>query len=121
MVYVVDLDRMCAFYEGCFGLSVAEVGDEHCILAGDGWTLSLVVVPADVAAAIEPTTPPSRRAQTPVKLGFAVASIDDLVPTVAELGGAVDDPTTAWKHARIVHRNAIDPEGNVIELLQPAG
>ena len=78
-------------------------------------------MPAAVAATIDLTTPPIRRAATPVKLGFAVASIDALVPIVAELGGAVDDPTTAWEHAGIVHRDAVDPEGNVIELLEPAG
>src|SRR4051812_48796486 len=96
VLYVVDLARMRAFYERGLGLSVVEVGDEHCTLAGTGWTLSLVAVPPDVAASIELTTPPTRRAATPIKLGFTVAAIDALVTTIAALGGVVDGPTTAW-------------------------
>jgi predicted enzyme related to lactoylglutathione lyase len=121
VVYVVDLDRMRAFYEGGLGLSVAEEGEGYCTLTGAGWTLSLVVVPTDLAASIQLGSPPARRTQSPIKLGFAVASVDALVRTLAELGGSVDPPSTAWAHAGVVHRDAVDPEGNVVDLLQPAG
>ena len=81
--------------------------------------LSLVTVPAHVARTIVVPVPPSRRDNVPTKLAFAVDSIEVLRPLFAELGGVVDPATTQWEFRGGIHCDAVDPEGNVIQLIQP--
>jgi hypothetical protein len=41
-VYVTALEPMCAFYEGCFGLTLVDfAAGEYCLLESDAWTLAL--------------------------------------------------------------------------------
>jgi catechol-2,3-dioxygenase len=96
VLYVTDLGRMSAFYERCFGMSPAEPGGgDFRVLASGDWDLSLVRLPAAVAAAVEVTDPPARRADSPVKLAFEVASLEDLGPVVAGAGGQPDPVESA--------------------------
>jgi hypothetical protein len=104
-------------YVQCFGMSVAESAEgDFAVLAGGGWELSLVAVPPAVAAAIVVTDPPARRANTPVKLAFEVAGIEELRPVVAGAGGLVDPAGTAREFRGYQLVDAIDPEGNVLQL-----
>jgi predicted enzyme related to lactoylglutathione lyase len=121
VLYVKQLDRMSRFYRECFRLRTATRADDHCVLESDAWTLSLVVVPDEIAAAIHLTAPPRRREGTPIKLAFEVPSIDDLRLTVAGLGGRVDPRETRWDFAGSSHCDCVDPEGNVIQLLERLG
>jgi predicted enzyme related to lactoylglutathione lyase len=117
VLYVKSLGLMTAFYERCLGMSVAESAEgDFAVLAGGGWELSLVAVPPAVAAAIVITDPPARRAAVPVKLAFEVAGIEMLRPDVAAAGGLVDPAGSAreFRGYRLV--DAIDPEGNVVQL-----
>jgi hypothetical protein len=98
-------------------MTVAESAEgDFAVLDGGGWELSLVAVPPAVAASIVISDPPARRAYTPVKLAFDVAGIEGLRPVVARAGGLVDPAGTAreFRGYRLV--DAIDPEGNVVQL-----
>jgi predicted enzyme related to lactoylglutathione lyase len=120
VVYVVDLDRTSEFYAEVAGLEVLErVDGDYAVLAGPAYELSLVVVPADVAAGIELTDPPQRREEVPVKLSFPVASLDDAAAAAASLGGAVDGQRREFRGWR--HCHGADPEGNVISVREPVG
>jgi predicted enzyme related to lactoylglutathione lyase len=119
VLYVTHLDRMSAFYQQCFGFEAADGADDFCILESDGWTLSLVVVPDEIAATIHLSVPPRRRDGTPIKLAFEVGTIDDLRSVVHQLGGQVDPGATEWDFRGVRHCDGVDPEGNVIQLLQP--
>jgi len=119
VLYVKDLRRMQPFYLACFNMDIADGAEDYCVLESASLTLSLVVVPERIAATINVSVPPVRRAQVPVKLAFPVESIDALRPLVAELGGSVDPTTTQREFRGSILCDGIDPEGNVIQLLEP--
>jgi predicted enzyme related to lactoylglutathione lyase len=119
VLYVKQLDRMRSFYELCFGFEASDQAEDYCLLDSDRWTLSLVVIPPDVAATIHVSAPPRRRDAAPIKLAFHVANIDGLRPVVAGTGGQIDPGTTAWDFQGFRHCDGVDPEGNVIQLREP--
>jgi predicted enzyme related to lactoylglutathione lyase len=113
VLYVGDLDVMRAFYEECFGLAAVDVTADFCSLVSEAWMLRLV----RSAQAVPNTVPPQRRASTPIKLAFAVTSIDGLRPVIGRLGGRVDLPQAEWEFQGAVHCDCVDPEGNVVQLV----
>jgi predicted enzyme related to lactoylglutathione lyase len=76
------------------------------------------VVPPATAAALVITDPPERRAGTPVKLTFEVATIEALRPAVTAAGGQLDPAERAWEFRGQRHLDCLDPEGNVVQLRQ---
>ncbi len=119
VLYVRRMDPTCSFYRECFGLEVTETAEDYCVLESGAWTLSLVLVPAAVAAKSQTLVPPVRRDGTPVKLVFDVASIEGLRPVIARLGGQVDSGETEWEFMGLRRCDCLDPEGNVIQLTEP--
>jgi predicted enzyme related to lactoylglutathione lyase len=121
VLYVKDLGLMRAFYQTCFGMSAVESsGDDFCVLASADWDLSLVTMPEAIAAAIVISVPPGRREDSPVKLAFEVASIEGLYSAITETGGQIDLMEPAWEFRGHWHMDCLDPEGNVVQLRQPA-
>jgi predicted enzyme related to lactoylglutathione lyase len=119
VLYVTDLRLMRTFYERCFGMSaVKSGGDDFCVLASDDWDLSLVTVPGATAATIVITDPPARREDSPVKLAFAVPSIEELHAVVTGAGGQIYPAESAWEFRGQRHLDCLDPEGNVVQLRQ---
>lgn len=117
VLYVKNLELMTAFYVQCLGMTVTDSAEgDFEVLVGDGWELSLVSVPPAVAATIVLTDPPARRQAVPAKLAFEVAGIEGLRPVVDGAGGLVDPAGSAreFRGYRLV--DAIDPEGNVVQL-----
>jgi predicted enzyme related to lactoylglutathione lyase len=121
VVYVQDLDRMQLFYRACFGMGTADCADDYYVLESESLTLSLVTTPARIAATIVLTEPPSRRENVPIKLAFAVDGIEAVRPLFVELGGLVDPPETQWTFRGGIHCDGVDPEGNVVQLVQLIG
>jgi catechol 2,3-dioxygenase-like lactoylglutathione lyase family enzyme len=118
VIYVQRLESMRAFYGACLGLAAVEQDDTTAMLRSDGWTVHLVKVPAAVAASIELSDPPRRRAETPLKPVFEVTEIEALRGLIAELGGRLDPPEHGRSFGGAVRLDALDPEGNVIQLLK---
>ena len=118
VLYVKQLDRMRSFYEQCFGLEVGDTAADHCVLESETWTLSLVVVPDEVAATIHNSVPPRRRPEAAIKLAFDVPSIDNLRAKVVGLGGQVDPSETQWDFQGFRRCDGVDPEGNVVQLMK---
>jgi predicted enzyme related to lactoylglutathione lyase len=118
VIYVKDLDRMRSFYEACFHMEVADGAHEYCVLESESLTLSLVKVPEQIAASLVVSDPPARRQEVPIKLAFMVASIDVLRTPFAEFGGVVDSATSQWEFRGGVHCDGVDPEGNVVQLVE---
>ncbi len=119
VIYVKDLDRMSAFYEQCLGFATVEGGDRYRVLAAEEWTLSLVRAAEELWATIEISAPARRRTEVPIKLGFAVRSIEEIRAGAEALGGYIDPPDTAWDFRDFRRCDGVDPEGNVIQLLEP--
>jgi catechol 2,3-dioxygenase-like lactoylglutathione lyase family enzyme len=118
VIYVQRLAQMRAFYAGCLGLVVVEQDDTTAMLQNERWTLHLVTVPAAVAATIGSEDPPRRRAETPLKPVFEVVGIEALRGRIDQLGGSLDPPDRGRSFGGAVRRDALDPEGNVIQLLE---
>lgn len=116
VLYVVDLARMVAFYRDGLQLHESASHEGGADLDAAGSHLHLVVVPAQVAADIVLTDPPARREDTAIKL---VVSVDDLAAArrrIAEHGGTVDGVDREWEWENTVRVDAVDPEGNVVQL-----
>ncbi len=118
VIYVIDLPRMGAFYEQCFGLVPVETADSHMVLESGAWLLTLVRAPSRIADTIAITDPPSRRTDAPIKPVFAVRSIAATRATAAPLGGHIDPVDTQWQFRGSLRCDGIDPEGNVLQLRQ---
>jgi catechol 2,3-dioxygenase-like lactoylglutathione lyase family enzyme len=118
VIYVQRLEPMRSFYVGCLGLALVEQDDTTATLRAQGWTLHLVTVPPAVGARIELSDPPRRRAETPLKPVFEVASVEPLRDPIAELGGELDPPERGRSFGGALRLDALDPEGNVIQLLE---
>jgi predicted enzyme related to lactoylglutathione lyase len=113
VLYVRDLERMAAFYEGCVGLEPGESGSGYRGLRSETWTLWLVA--GEQSAAKGSVT--SRRSHNPLKIAFEVPSIEAAAARAAELGGSLDE--RRWNFGGLDRRDAVDPEGNVIQLVEP--
>jgi catechol 2,3-dioxygenase-like lactoylglutathione lyase family enzyme len=118
IIYVQDLSRMRAFYVGCFDFVPVEQNQDYVVLESDSWELTLVAVPDAVALQNPLADPPTRRANVPVKLGFSVPNIEAMHPALERLGGTTDDLSTAWEFRGTRRCDAVDPEGNVIQLIE---
>ncbi len=110
---------MRLFYERCLGFEVRQAAESYCLLESDAWRLSLVSIPDAIVAGIEISVPPRRRESEPVKLAFAVQSIAEVRLIATGLGGQVDPDSTRWEFDGLGHCDGVDPEGNVIQLLEP--
>ena len=117
VIYAGDLERMRAFYEGCFGLTTVARTEGYCCLESDAWTITLV----RSGAAVPSTTPAPRRAATPVKLGFEVAGFAALRPVIDALGGTAGAAETEWSFRDSARCDCLDPEGNVVQLIRRDG
>jgi catechol 2,3-dioxygenase-like lactoylglutathione lyase family enzyme len=118
VIYVRRLAQMWAFYARCLGLVVVEQDDTTAMLQNERWTLHLVTVPVAVAATIGSEDPPRRRAETPLKPAFEVVGIEALRGRIDQLGGSLDPPERGRSFGGAVRLDAVDPEGNVIQLLE---
>jgi hypothetical protein len=116
VMYAKSLDRLAAFYATC-GLAVDEIelGD-HAVLTGPGVELSIIQIPAPIAAQIEISIPPQARSTTPIKLAFVVSSIDEALEAARPLGGRIADDSKRWQFRSHTVQDAVDPEGNVYQL-----
>jgi predicted enzyme related to lactoylglutathione lyase len=117
VLYVRDLETLAAFYETALGLTSVEKGTDYCGLGADGLILWLVRGRRARAEDAGGGHPPRRRSEAAVKLAFEVASIEQAAGVIESLGGWI--ATNTWEFGRRHRRDATDPEGNVIQLLEP--
>ncbi len=116
VIYVGDLERMRRFYVECFGWSVVDERRRYCGLLSHAGLVTLV----ETADARVEANPAPRRSATAIKLVVEVADIDAATVDIDALGGRVDSTDNAWTFRGMTHRDAIDPEGNVVQLVQNA-
>jgi predicted enzyme related to lactoylglutathione lyase len=116
VIYVAGLDAMSVFYRRCIGLVEAETGDVYRGLRADGVTVWLVRGGQGTIAGLDGDSR-RRRSETPIKLAFQVRSIEQIAPAIISLGGSIRP--NSWQFAGYHRRDAVDPEGNVLQLLEP--
>lgn len=113
-VYASDMGRVARFYESVAGMRRLHQSDELVVLQSADIQLLVHRIPPHVARDIVVTTPPRRREDTALKFFLTVPSLDDARSVAAALGGEVFDGH--WRGPGFVACNAMDPEGNVLQL-----
>jgi uncharacterized protein YjbI with pentapeptide repeats len=98
---------------------VEDGGEKFTVLGAPGWELSLVAMPAELAAGVKIADPPNPRENAPTKLSLEVASIETVVPLLREAGGQIDPGSEEWRFRRWRHLDCLDPEGNVLQVREP--
>ena len=116
VLFAKDLPRLAAFYQALLPASVVHADADVVVLDGPALHLVLHAIPKRIAKTIVIADPPERREGVPVKLIFAVASIDEARRKAAPLGGVVDPPKKAWEARGFRACDGHDPEGNVIQF-----
>jgi catechol 2,3-dioxygenase-like lactoylglutathione lyase family enzyme len=120
VVYAKDADRLAAFYGRVAGLAVLEARAGWSVLGSAAHQLVVHAIPPQIAASIEIAAPPERRAASALKLVFVVPSLAAARPLAAALGGVLDPPEREWVYRDSRVCDGHDPEGNVIQLREPA-
>ncbi len=107
---------MQAFYERVAKLTLSEVGEGYVEMAD----LLLVALPPEIAEAFRLSSPPARREGAAVKLVFDVPVLAAARVRATQLGGLVDAATTEWEFGPYRVCEGHDPEGNPLQLREPA-
>jgi predicted enzyme related to lactoylglutathione lyase len=121
VIYAKNLPVVSEFYAGVLGFEVAHSEAGHVVLDSPWFQLVLLSIPKAIASAIEITSPPVRREETPIKLVFIVPSLAVCREAAAKLGGEVNPSEREWRFQRSIVCDGCDPEGNVFQLRQNAG
>ncbi|MDE1163861.1 MAG: hypothetical protein PW845_00405 [Pseudomonas sp.] len=119
VLFAKDLPRMATFYEQLLSMHLMLRQDDLILLDGDDFQLVLHALPAEVAASVQITLPPQRRANVPTKLVYPVASLSQARADAPRLGGALDGPDCEWQGPYFRACDGYDPEGNVLQLREP--
>ncbi len=120
VVFAKDLQRMAKFYEELLGLTAVHAESDHVVLASAQCELVIHAIPKWIADTITITVPPERRGETPIKLYFGVDSIAAARARAPALGGVLNPPEEEWVARGFRACDALDPEGNVLQLRERA-
>ena len=116
VLYAKSVARVSAFYAGIAGMAVTHTEEDHVILESPALQLVIVAIPAAVAATIEIAEPPQRRADTPLKLAFSVASLDVAREAAPRFGGELNPVGREWVYQQHRVCDGHDPEGNIVQF-----
>ncbi len=117
-IYAVDAERIADFYVAVTGLARMAVSNGLIVLGSADIQLLVHPIPAMIAREITITTPPERREEAALKFFLTVPNLSVARATAATLGGAVYEEN--WPGPGFIVCNAMDPEGNVFQLREPA-
>ena len=118
LVYAKDLARVALFYEAVLGLRRVHETPELVVLDADGFQLLVHAIPADVAATVAVTDPPTPRDRAALKFFFTVPGIATAKEQAQRLGGFVLEHQYQGQGFRV--NNAVDPEGNIFHVRESA-
>jgi len=117
-VYAKDLGRLASFYEEVVGMTRVHESPDFVVLDAQDVQMVVHQIPPHIAAGITIATPPVRRENAALKFFFTVRSLDVAHALIGRLGGVMFQER--WTSSSFVVRNAMDPEGNVFQLREPA-
>lgn len=116
VLFASDMDRVAAFYVAVLGLDEAVRADDHFVLESPGFQL---VVHRAVGNGVAPAQGgPVRRASAAFKPVYFVPTLAGLREVIARHGGLMEPPEREWSFNGVAVCDALDPEGNVIQLRQ---
>ena len=116
VLFAKHVARVQAFYQAVANLAVEHAEADHVVLASPAFQLVILKIPEQIASAIEIASPPRRRAETPIKLVFEVASIAAARESARLQGGELNPPDLEWTFQGYRVCDGHDPEGNVVQF-----
>lgn len=118
-IYAKDPARLAAFY-GHLVQGEAEASPDGGFVTltptGGAFELHIVAVGDEVREQIQISDPPTPRTDTPIKLVFDVEATSALESLVGSSGGRLAPLGDSWTWRGMLHRDGVDPEGNVFQL-----
>lgn len=117
LVDALDLPRLSGWYRAVLGLQVLRADADHQVLEGGGAQLILHAIPPVHAEGVVIACPPEPREDQTIKPWFTVPSLDEAERAAVAHGGLVVGPAYTVVGHRL--RNAVDPEGNIVQLRAP--
>lgn len=114
-VFVKDLPRMVAFYEGALGMTARRTSHAGFVRmeCPEGPGVALHELPAHIQPLVQVTTPPRWRDDTAYKLCFETDDLPGTRLAILEHGGLARDP---WTWEGVTFCECADPEGNVVQI-----
>ena len=113
VLFVEGLTRSANFYAALLSGKLRDQSETFVRVCGDTNEVLIHQIPGAVAAtAYDP------REDAAMKPVYLVASIDAARTAVAGLGGRVFDASTVATYGNVHYCNAVDPEGNIIQLAE---
>jgi len=120
VIFAKQLERMASFYSEVLLLPVTHAEGDHVVLESDVFQLVMHAIPRQIADTIAISDPPAIREETPIKLFFPVASLADARARAALRGGQLNPSSHEWTARGFRACDGHDPEGNVLQLREPA-
>jgi catechol 2,3-dioxygenase-like lactoylglutathione lyase family enzyme len=111
-----DVSGVAAFYAAVTGLEIAHAEDDHVVLEADAYQLVVRSIPEPLAASIEVSTPPRRRAEVPVEMVFVVSSLAAVRELAPAAGGGLNPREREWELQGQRVCDGHDPEGNIVQF-----
>ncbi len=121
VIFARNIKAVARFYENVVPMPVVAIEDGAIRLENETLQLVIHAVPKAVAKQIEITAPPRMRAQSAVKLVFAVDSLERVRGVIADLGGGMKPATSAFVWSGFRACDGHDPEGNVVQFREAVG
>ncbi|MGH1464719.1 MAG: VOC family protein [Cognatishimia sp.] len=118
VLYAKTLENLRRFYLGLGGRLIEGVDGEFAAIATSDAELIILQTPERIASQIVIETPPEIRTAMPVKPIVNVASIEEVLQNLPDLGGMIVPGSSQWRFRQYLVQDIVDPEGNVIQLWQ---
>ena len=119
-VYALDVARLASYYTNVAGFEIHEVDDGFTTLHSPTLELVLVRIGPEHAEGLVVTDPPERREDTPIKVSLVVPSLAAAREAAPAYGAVVDPAEDEWTWSGFTRVDGHDPEGNVVQLMEPA-
>jgi catechol 2,3-dioxygenase-like lactoylglutathione lyase family enzyme len=116
VLFATRLDQVASFYSNVLGLTEANRADDHILLESPGFELVVHRIPRQLAATHETPEPAVRRAAAAFKPVFFVHDLASARRVAQAHGGTMEPAETEWPFNGVRVCDALDPEGNVIQL-----
>jgi predicted enzyme related to lactoylglutathione lyase len=113
VLFVEDLMRSANFYAALLGADLTDRSDTFVRVTNDSSELLIHKIPGSV-----PDEAYAPREEVAMKPVYFVGSIDAARAVVAQLGGRVYDASTVATYGNVHYCDAVDPEGNIIQLAE---
>ena len=113
VLFVDDLTRSSTFYAALLSAEAYDQSESFVRVSSDANEVLLHKIPDSTSAATY--APRKDAAMKPV---YFVAAIDAARSAVVNLGGRVYDASTVATYGNVNYCDAVDPEGNVIQLAE---